>query len=99
MGRTEIFLFSRGRTQLNCSKSTRAGDQFSSSIVELLTVHGWQPLAQLFSPGSRPPTTKIGRGHTGYRYLSKISARAGYQINLRSGAIGKKIFTLKELTL
>jgi hypothetical protein len=30
----------------------------------------WQPLVKLFSPGSRPHTTKIGRVHTEYQSKS-----------------------------
>jgi hypothetical protein len=31
----------------------------------------WQPLDKLFAPGSRPHTTKILRGHTGYELKKK----------------------------
>jgi hypothetical protein len=42
------------------------------------------------------PTIKIGRGHTGNN--QKVKPRTGYQINLRSGAKGKTIFTSIERT-
>jgi hypothetical protein len=32
-------------------------------LAELLALR--QPVVKLFSPGSRPDTTKIGRGHNG----------------------------------
>jgi hypothetical protein len=50
----------------------------------------------LFSPGSRPHTTKIGRGHT--RYQSKSWAPHQVSNYLLSGATSKKIFTSIERT-
>jgi hypothetical protein len=45
-------------------RSARAGGKFSIAMF-LCFFHGWQSLDKLFSPGYRPHTTKIGRGHTG----------------------------------
>jgi hypothetical protein len=41
------------------------GEQTAEEKVGRLTVPPRQPLVKLFSPGSRPHSTKIGSGHTG----------------------------------
>jgi hypothetical protein len=68
--------------------SSLVGEQIGGDKLAVL-LSPWRPLVKLFSQGSRPHTTKIGHGHTGYQ---SIEPRTGYQINLRSGATGKNKF-------
>jgi hypothetical protein len=53
-----------------------------------------QPLVKLLSQGGRPHTLKIGVGIPNINH--KVKPHTGYQINLRSGAAGQKIFTSME---
>jgi hypothetical protein len=46
--------------------ASHAGDQILGEKVAGFLFQ-WQPLVKLFSLGSRPHTTKIGRGHNGYQ--------------------------------
>jgi hypothetical protein len=57
----------------------------------------WPPLDKFFSPGADGIQLKSGVGLP--ETNKKYGPRTGYQINLRSGAVGKKIFTSIEQTL
>jgi hypothetical protein len=67
---------------------SHVGEQNGGEILAVL-LSPWQSLGILLSQGGRQHTTKIGVGIP--EINQKVEPRTGYQINLQSGAKGKKI--------
>jgi hypothetical protein len=64
----------RGKPVCMLLPATSDGEQIGGEKLAVL-LSPWQPLVKLFSPVSRPQTTKMGHGHTRYQSNSWVLHR------------------------